>query len=114
MGFTPQLNAEGVGQDDTGEVSVYTIAVKLAKFYQHAPEFWFAQIESQFQLRNISVDAMKYYHAVAALPEEVACRVMPAVKSKSYATLKVALLRAFYLTEVQRAASLLHLGGLCC
>ena len=79
----PQLDAEEIGQDDTGEVSVYAIAVKLAKFYQHAPEFWFAQIESQFQLRNIMVDATKYYHAVAALPEEVVCRVMPAVKSKS-------------------------------
>ena len=91
VGDAPQMNAENVDTDGAGDVSVYTIAVKLAKFYQHAPEFWFAQIESQFRVRVISVDETMFYYAVAALPQEVALRVMPAVKSGSYVTLRTAL-----------------------
>ena len=113
VGDTPQMNAENVDDiDDAEDVSVYTTVIKLAKFYQHAPEFWFAQIESQFRVKGISVDETMFYYAVAALPQEVALQVMPAVKSKSYITLKMALLAAFDLTETPRAASLLHLQGL--
>ena len=46
---------------------------------------------------------------MVALPQEVAVRVMPAVKSTSYDTMKKALREAFDLTRAQRAAKLLHL-----
>ena len=53
----PHVNTENIDNTDGAEdVSVYTTAVKLAKFYQHAPEFWFAQIESQFSVKGITVD----------------------------------------------------------
>ena len=45
----------------TEEVSVYTTAVKLTNFYHHAPVFWFAQAESQFSVKSITVDETKFH-----------------------------------------------------
>ena len=53
-----------------------------------------------------------FHYVVAALPQEVALRVMPTVESRNYQMLKEALLEAFNLTVTQRVAKLLHLQGL--
>ena len=92
--------------------TVYTTVVKLADFYEQNPGFWFAQIEGQFVVKKIDDDQMKFHYVMVALPQEVAVRVMPAVKSKSFETMKKALLDAFDLTQAQRATKLLHLRGL--
>ena len=92
--------------------TVYATAVKLADFYEQNPSFWFAQIEGQFVVKKIEDDQLKFHYVMAALPQEVAVRVMPAVKSKSFAMMKKALLEAFDLTQAQRAMKLLHLKGL--
>ena len=104
------------GEDDAVEGiaqgTVHAATVKLPKFYQLAPAFWFAQAESQFRLKKITEDVTKFDHVVASLSEEVALRVMPAINSLDYARLKRDLMGAFDLTVPQRAAKLLHLPGL--
>ena len=98
--------------DGDGAATVMAATAKLAPFYQHAPSFWFIRAESQFDLLKISGDATKFNYVVSALSEEVALRVMPAVESLSYSTLKDALLEAFDLTETQRADRLLHMPAM--
>ena len=91
---------------------VYATEVNLVDFYEHNPVFWFAQIEGQFVVKEIDDDRMKFHYVMAALPQEVAVRVMTAVKSGSYGIMKKALLDTFDLTWAQRAVKLLHLRGL--
>ena len=91
-----QLNAENTeNTGSTENVSVYATAVKLTNFYHDVPVFWFAQVESQFSVKSITVDETKFHYVVAALPQEVALCVMPAVESGAYETLKMALLGMF-------------------
>ena len=92
---------DGMGAPSGSTATVMAATVKLSSFYQHAPSFWFIQAESQFDVKGISSDSTKFNHIVAALPEDVALCVMPAVESRSYDTLKKALMDAFDLTEIQ-------------
>nr|XP_042902637.1 uncharacterized protein LOC122270194 [Parasteatoda tepidariorum] len=40
---------------------------KLQFFWNDKPELWFAQLESQFKLANITVDSTKFYYVVSSL-----------------------------------------------
>ena len=46
--------------------------LKLSTFWPDSAEVWFAQADAQFDIRNISSSRSKFYHAVAALPQDVA------------------------------------------
>ena len=52
------------------------VALKLPTFWYSQPEVWFAQAEAQFALRNITVDATKYFYIVAALDQDAATRLL--------------------------------------
>ena len=91
---------------------VNAATVKLPPFFQGNPSFWFAQVESQFRTKAIKNDLAKFDHVMAALSEDVALRVMPAITRQSYMGLKTHLLGEFELTTKQRAGKLLTLPGL--
>ena len=45
------------------------ILLKLSVFWPDAAEVWFAQVDAQFAIRNVTVSKTKFYHAVAVLPQ---------------------------------------------
>lgn len=91
--------------------NVAAVAIKLAPFWVHDPVLWFAQAEAQFHARNITVEATRYYHVVAALAPEVAAEVrdlLVAVPDDTpYTILKKALVQRVGVTEEVRLRRLL-------
>ena len=93
------------------------VSVKLAPFWIENPRLWFAQAESQFATRGVSVSLTKYHYVVASLTMEAAGRVMGLVEAvprggDPYAVLKDALLSAFSLSDYQRAEAIYSLPPL--
>ena len=41
-----------------------------------AAEVWYARVDAQFAIRNVSSSKTKFYHAVAVLPQEVATQIL--------------------------------------
>lgn len=66
-------------------------SVKAPAFYRKSPETWFRQLESQFHLAGITSSTTQFHHALAALPEDVAC---DAPITTDYAVLKAAVLES--------------------
>lgn len=51
--------------DKSSEIN--RIGVRIPPFYPDKPALWFAQLESQFTLANITVDSTKYHYAIGQL-----------------------------------------------
>ncbi|GBN47715.1 hypothetical protein AVEN_132828-1 [Araneus ventricosus] len=49
------------------ESSNSAVAIKTPAFWSDKTELWFAQLESQFALGNISVYSTKFHYVIAAL-----------------------------------------------
>ena len=55
---------------------VANIALKLPVFWPDAAEGWFAQADTHFAIRPVTVSKTKFYHAVASLPQDVAAQIL--------------------------------------
>ena len=99
-------------QDTPAPAAVAVVSVKLPPFWP----VWIQQVEAQFHTKNITVDATKYYHVVAALDQSTATRLLDLLEAPpangKYDTLKTCLLGTFGITRRQRAAQLFDIGGL--
>jgi hypothetical protein len=90
---------------------ITNVALKLPTFWTKNPEAWFMQSEAQFALRKISADETKYYYVIAALDTDTATRAArfmrnPPLNNK-YEALKAFLVRAYSLSDSERADRLL-------
>ena len=61
------------------EVPLTTVSVKLPTFWTDSPEVWFIQAEAQFEVKRITTSRTKFNHCLAALPQDVACRLLDLV-----------------------------------
>ena len=52
------------------------VSMKLPTFWPDAAEVWFAQVDAQFVIRNLTVSKTKFYHSVAVLPQKVASQIL--------------------------------------
>lgn len=48
------------------------VALKLPEFWEQQAMAWFAQVEAQFALLDITVDDMKYYYVLVSLNSSTA------------------------------------------
>ena len=55
--------------------------MKLPTFCPDAGEVWFAQVDAQFTIRNMTVSKAKFYHAIAVLPQEVASQILDLIRT---------------------------------
>ena len=56
--------------------SVANVSMKLRVFWPDAAKVWFAQVDAQFEIHNVTVSKTKFYHLVAVLPQEVASQIL--------------------------------------
>ena len=88
--------------------------LKLSTFWPDSAEVWFAQADAQFEIRSISSSRSKFYHAVAALPQDVAGQVLDLIRAPPrddhYLVLRTRLVRLFNLNEYQRFEALVSLS----
>lgn len=85
--------------------------VRPAPFYRKAPDVWFRQLESQFVLARVTCSTTKFHHALAALPEDVACDIGDV--EDNYEALKSAvteMLRANRHQRIEEALAAVELG----
>ena len=94
----------------------HAVSLKLPTFWTSQPLVWFEQTEAQFHIRNITVDATKYYYVVSALDQDTAGHVIDFLRhppaDDKYAGLKKIFLDTFGASKRARAARLLHMDGL--
>ena len=89
------------------------VTMKLPVFWPDAAEVWFAQADSQFAIKNLTASRVKFYHAVAVLPQEVAVQLLdliqtpPAVEPNK--VLKERLITLNFLNDYQRFEALVSL-----
>ena len=99
---------------DTEKESIKKVAavkVKIPPFWANDVTLWFAQIEAQFVLANITVSTTKYHYVVAALPSEIAQEVRDVLvnpsKESPYENLKEQLIARTTISEQKRLQQLL-------
>lgn len=92
------------------------MGLKLPTFWADNPETWFAQAESQFATRNITVDETKFHHVVAVLDGETAVHantiLLNPPATEKYKAIKDFLTSTYGLTEAERAEKLLTMDEL--
>ena len=62
-------------------VPLTTVSVELPSFWTNSPEVWFIHAEAQFEKRRITAFHTKFTHCVAALPQDVASRLLDLVRA---------------------------------
>ncbi|CAN8022129.1 unnamed protein product, partial [Ixodes persulcatus] len=94
----------------TSAATVGAYAVRLPPFWAHHPEVWFLQVEGSFQLANITSEEVRFSHAQASLPCEVALEVYDILArppaTNPYDSLKTAILELTMLSERKRLQQL--------
>jgi len=92
------------------------ISLKLPDLWTDNVEAWFAQAESQFALRNITVEATKYHYVVAALDASTAKRLnallIRPLSATPFTDLKDYLYQKFSKTPFERAAEIYKVQSL--
>ncbi|GBM50953.1 hypothetical protein AVEN_114606-1 [Araneus ventricosus] len=92
----PNLVDTKIIESSNSSASVSAIAIKKTSFWSDKPELWFAQLESQFALENISVDSTKFHCVIAALNrDDLTCildLVLNPPQTNSYNSLKTRLI----------------------
>ncbi|GBM63117.1 hypothetical protein AVEN_68565-1 [Araneus ventricosus] len=85
-----------LSESSNSYADVSAVAIKTPAFWREKPELWFAQLEYQFTLGNISVDSTKFHYVIAALnSDDLTCvldLVLNPPQTDSYISLKTRLI----------------------
>ncbi|XP_037929368.1 uncharacterized protein LOC119663839 [Teleopsis dalmanni] len=104
-------------ENELREGNLNRVSVKVPPFWHERPEIWFAQIEAQFAVADITNDATKFNTVVAAIESSVVADVADAVlhppATGKYSNFKNQILERFGESEqrkIQRLLSEVELG----
>ena len=56
-------------------ISINRVGIRVPPFWPEKPAVWFAQLEVQFALSNIMLDATKFYYVISQLENKYAAEV---------------------------------------
>ncbi|GBL91930.1 Transposon Tf2-6 polyprotein [Araneus ventricosus] len=103
-----------LSESSNSSTGVSAVAIKTPAFWSDKPELWFAQLESQFALENISVDSTKFHYVTAALNSDnltcVSDLVLNPPQTDSYNSLKTRLIAQNADSESVRLKKLLSVS----
>ena len=98
-------------ETDTKTEPVAAVSLKLPPFWPHDPTIWFAQVEAQFQTRQIISQLTKFSYVVSSLQPEIAQEVRDLLISPPsvdpYDKLKTELIKRTSESEQKRLHQLL-------
>lgn len=98
------------------EPTVNASSLVYPDFNEEDPDRWFLSLEASFRAHGIRADYSKYACVLARLPRHVVSKIRPAVRqlpdSDTYGHIKAALLKAYTLSDRQKADKLIHLRPL--
>ncbi|GBN84550.1 Transposon Ty3-I Gag-Pol polyprotein [Araneus ventricosus] len=104
-----------LSESSNSSADVSAVAIKTPAFWSDKAELWFAQLESQFALGNISVDSTKFHYVIAALnSDDLACVSdlgLNPPQTDSYNSLKTRLIAQNADSESVRLKKLLQITG---
>lgn len=90
---------------------IQRIGVRVPPFYPEKPALWFAQLESQFFLANVTTDATKYHYAISQLDPVYAAEVEDIISSPAgpnkYERLKAELIKRLSASREKKVKQLL-------
>lgn len=105
-----QPRAEADATNDEAK-TVFRLGVKIPPFWPEDAALWFAQIEGQFHVSNITADATKFHHVVSHLDYNIAAEVKDIIVSPpatdKYQKLKSTLINRLSQSRDQRLKQLL-------
>lgn len=109
-------NSTGASTSSAGDFAassdVCRVGVRVPAFWPEKPAIWFAQIESQFAISNITVDATKFYYVVAQLDAQHAAEVEDIILSPpatdKYVKLKNELIKRLSASREKKVHQLLN------
>ena len=88
------------------------VTIKIPRFWPTDPELWFAQVEAQFGIKQITTQITKYSHVVAALSPEAATEVRDLILTPQdgnpYDVLEAALIERVSLSKRRKIHQFLH------
>lgn len=112
---TTALTLSSVTANMEGNI-VTAVSLKLPTFWPEDPDIWFAHIESQFALRNITTEETRFHYVVSVLDRDTARRLRSVftapLSAHPYTDLKQQLLKTFKLSKRQRALRVLEMREL--
>ena len=85
------------------------LTVSVILFWTNSLEIWFIQAEAQFENKRATPTCTKFTHCDAALPQDVACRLLDLVRAppaEPYEALKRRLIQMYSLSDFQRYQAL--------
>lgn len=90
---------------------IFRVGVRIAPFWPEKPAIWFAQIEGQFAISNITSDSTKFYYVVAQLDNQFAAEVEDIIVSppaqNKYEKLKQELIKRLSASREKKVRQLL-------
>lgn len=90
---------------------VCRVGIKVPPFWPNEPALWFVQLEAQFALSNITVDATKFYYVISNLDVKYVCEVKDVItnppEDKKYEKIKSELISRLSASREQRVRQLL-------
>jgi len=99
--------------ENTDNVSVQAVAIKLPTFYKHNPDGWFINAEAQFALAKITDETTKFHHAVRILDMDTSAEIQQFLTEQCnnattpYTNLKTKLRKVFGKRKTTKMAELL-------
>ncbi|XP_067122353.1 uncharacterized protein [Centruroides vittatus] len=98
--------------ESAGVPQISRVAVKPPPFWKNKPSLWFAQLEAQFAIANISADTTKYYYVISTLESDILESVHDLVtkppESNKYDTIKNRLINIYAESQTSKLQTLLQ------
>ena len=97
--------------DLSASFTLNRVGIRVPPFWPEKPAVWFAQLEGQFALANVTQDATKFYYVISHLENKYATKVEDVITDPPptgrYDRIKEELIRRLSLSEEQRVRQLL-------
>lgn len=66
----PDDDVNNISPGDDG-INISRVLIKFPPFWKPNPALWFAQLEAQFEMTNITADSTKFNYVIASVESDV-------------------------------------------